>query len=521
MSSGHRNRRHTKSANMGTSEAPYSQQQYISNPRNFQQYYADAGFQPFQQSQLSNESGYPQHETVSYVGPQIDPTQVSDVGEEVMNNIIGREANATKKRKPRPKKRLSNNPNAKIDSGSSRPVTPTTNRPTSFERISSNTPPPKTAYAGPTFHASPAPSSLPIPRFFSKSVPSSLDKNGLNARLIAESAKDEEPTEQLPDLKGGNNVPARNESPLDILFKADREEKARARSRGVATPSADSPLSTTAQFGSFQSTPQGGQRPHDSRLSAESPGYDMFALELGNSESPRQVVGPAFTTPYQDRLRALRQTPTPPVGGSQQERDEEDRKAKSRALKTLLFSGNADRSASSSSPQSGELSLAVEQIPDSPSPSETPAFTETADPQQSPLASKTHRSRNAPPPRGALRPPSYGRSSPRSVSGLRREVAPAKAQDGFDISRGPVSPIPLREHQLKSASTPGLGLHDGKGPPPIYPANPGTLQSPSVRSNQIGQEGPQMRQDGSNIKAMEDGLRDILRLGPGSSGGYF
>ena len=46
--------------------------------------------------------------------------------------------------------------------------------------------PAKPAYAGPTFHASPAPSALPIPKFFSKSAPQSADKDGLQSQMDSE-----------------------------------------------------------------------------------------------------------------------------------------------------------------------------------------------------------------------------------------------------------------------------------------------------------------------------------------------
>jgi hypothetical protein len=84
------------------------------------------------------------------------------------------------------------------------------------------------AYAGPTFHASPAPSALPIPKFLSRSVPAkprqgpptpppedSSDSAGSPDSLAASPSRAPIP------------VPQRKEdSPLDLLFKADRAERA-------------------------------------------------------------------------------------------------------------------------------------------------------------------------------------------------------------------------------------------------------------------------------------------------------
>lgn len=95
------------------------------------------------------------------------------------------------------------------------------------------TPAKEQAYAGPTFHQSPAPSSLPMPKFFSRSAPK--DVAPLQARMEAE--KIVEKQESLPGPGPDTVSPvvpprANIQSPLDMIFKADREEKARSRSNG-------------------------------------------------------------------------------------------------------------------------------------------------------------------------------------------------------------------------------------------------------------------------------------------------
>ena len=92
-------------------------------------------------------------------------------------------------------------------------------------------------YAGPTFHASPAPSSLPIPKFFSRSAPPTDTEASLKTILSEEtseessSAGDESPTLRNSVRAEGRKVC--DPSPLDMLFNADREEKAR---RQLASP---------------------------------------------------------------------------------------------------------------------------------------------------------------------------------------------------------------------------------------------------------------------------------------------
>ncbi|KAF1362214.1 hypothetical protein EJ07DRAFT_175431 [Lizonia empirigonia] len=84
------------------------------------------------------------------------------------------------------------------------------------------------AYAGPTFHASPAPSALPIPKFLSKSVPAKTapgpptpppDNSSESAGSLSPS-----PSPSRAPIA----IPTRHEdSPLDMLFRADKAERAK------------------------------------------------------------------------------------------------------------------------------------------------------------------------------------------------------------------------------------------------------------------------------------------------------
>jgi hypothetical protein len=85
------------------------------------------------------------------------------------------------------------------------------------------------AYAGPTFHASPAPSALPIPKFLSRSVPAKtrMDPPTPPPEESSESGGSPSPLGASPS-RAPIAVPPRNEqSPLDLLFNADRAERAK------------------------------------------------------------------------------------------------------------------------------------------------------------------------------------------------------------------------------------------------------------------------------------------------------
>jgi hypothetical protein len=81
-------------------------------------------------------------------------------------------------------------------------------------------------YAGPTFHSSPAPSSLPMPSFFaSKQRPALQNGNDLDS-----------PPNQSTPIKlvrplSGQEFRDQDDSPLALFFKADREEKNRLRNK--------------------------------------------------------------------------------------------------------------------------------------------------------------------------------------------------------------------------------------------------------------------------------------------------
>jgi hypothetical protein len=164
------------------------------------------------------------------------------------------------------------------------------------------TPAKAAAYAGPTFHASPAANALPIPKFFSKSVPNDGAKVGLHARMEQEPVKSDssDKTDSPPAVEAvpAMPVPERsNESPLDFLFKADKEQKAKRQSFGPAlTPPAKQAGdvgSEPARTNPWQNIYGTVSHNHHRQLSTGS-GKEMFMMELdGRESSPRpKMISP-------------------------------------------------------------------------------------------------------------------------------------------------------------------------------------------------------------------------------------
>lgn len=163
-----------------------------------------------------------------------------------------------------------------------------------------------TAFAGATFHASPAPSSLPIPSFLAKALDSpGLKDTDRGSQEPSPPATDSEaPTPQprsfLADIT--------RESPLDIFFRADRAEKERARRASsanilVTNPGPFSPPLKPTSPQEPRTLPSGlgtsRRRPTTQRIPSTA---GISSIELDGT--PGRPMGPAFSTPYQDRIRA-------------------------------------------------------------------------------------------------------------------------------------------------------------------------------------------------------------------------
>lgn len=186
---------------------------------------------------------------------------------------------------------------------------------------------PHKPYAGPTFHASPAASALPMPKFFSKSVPTpASNAPSLQERVDQETAEQLasqqiNTPEQSPSAGRAHPTPlhSRTESPLDIFFSAARAEKAKQQyepARQSPGPPAQHSLSpvhaamrpvsqnTTRPYPATDKPPShwasiyGGSRPsHQRNYSADS-SKGLFAMDMDSKtqlhlpHSPQQSIQP-------------------------------------------------------------------------------------------------------------------------------------------------------------------------------------------------------------------------------------
>ncbi|KAK6511496.1 hypothetical protein TWF481_000411 [Arthrobotrys musiformis] len=96
-------------------------------------------------------------------------------------------------------------------------------------------PTPQGRYAGACFHdASPAPNALPLPKFLSKSVPTTSEGPSMSTMLAQAAARTNAIADSPPPT-----VPLR--TPLDIFFMADKEEKARKALAAISQNEVASP----------------------------------------------------------------------------------------------------------------------------------------------------------------------------------------------------------------------------------------------------------------------------------------
>lgn len=349
------------------------------------------------------------------------------------------------------------------------------------------------AYAGPTFHASPAPSALPIPSFYSKSVPESPAIHPLKPSM--ETRLSESPTPGLAPISQAQlNNQQREESPLDLFFKADREEKARARSASSSQTS----LPSAGPFPPPTLSPQTSQTPPTTfsqgltRYSNRNSASGMFAMELDGEGTPGTPYGPAFSTPYSERINAARSKASyeAPQHKAQQSTNSE-------ALKAYLFSGypSPRPAASSTGPNMSRASTALAR-------DIVPGHRAMATPEGGTLTNnavlRSHISQ------GLNQDPNSKNHTPRMSgrsSGLRQEVTPtqtpAKTPDrGVEYAH---SPTPARVYGNSTSQTTA----------DFTSTFTGHAISPAIGSSTCERK--------TDIRGMEDDLRKMLRLGPSSN----
>jgi Proline-rich nuclear receptor coactivator motif len=195
-----------------------------------------------------------------------------------------------------------------------------------------NTTPLKQAYAGPTFHSSPAASSLPMPSFYSKSLPTVTASPALTstAQLDGEGRADAETEILMPSRSEDSPSKGKEPSPLDFMFEAARKAR--------NSPKAQSPDFRAGRLSPFDDI--AGNR---ARTPGDTTSESVFPFELDGNGGRSKSMGPSFATPYKERIEALR-SPKSQSTTPTQILDEEERKVKSEALKRLLINASPLRS---------------------------------------------------------------------------------------------------------------------------------------------------------------------------------
>ena len=364
---------------------------------------------------------------------------------------------------------------------------------------------PSKAYAGPTFHASPAASSLPLPRFFSKSVPN-VDKTASLSNVLSqdksEAASDSEGSPPADGTGAAREQGVREQSPLDIFFQADRRDKARLRSQ---TPEQEPPrrmvTRRTPQPEASPSQSHLGSR-HHSRHPTDGSLGGVFPLEMDNaSGEPRnQSLSPLGQS-------IPRYAPSPPLQhrATNDETEEEHRQVQTAALKQMLFSPRSQHdkalpAQSSSSPSGDGSSPPVETPRHDSSPSRKP-------PAPGGLASDASRAqRHATLLALAQKqiPNSYASTSKRPPSShLRKEVMVPNSPTQQHDPDSPRTPTPFRSSRStlptsskRNSTAPAqdrFGTSSGSTPELSHPASSNDESS-------------------STTKSIEDDLRRILKL---------
>lgn len=397
------------------------------------------------------------------------------------------------------------------------------------------TPAKSTAYAGPTFHASPAASSLSIPKFFSKSVPAATSQSSLQARLEKEedtSDKSESPPQEAAkpfvatsSTSTGSAVTRNTDSPLDFFFKADREEKSKANGTTVSsTPKSKItsrlPQSEPAPVNHWFSIYGGDQKSH-TRHDSSGSGKDLFMMELDGNSAPTRNSGVS----YFDRVAPTQSIPPPPSLLHQQS---DPYLAQYSAGHNIYASPNYGKSMPS---LAGEAANSAHELSPFYRPQGSPTPRSTGSTPAPPSNSPYHYgNRNLSPLFQAAKNDPVRRSSnlrqelksdvtpelPGSPLPDRFQKNPSKSPKDLDASA--VALDYLRAHVSQQTHMPDTNIsrlvNAGENPVTTNPHTTPYIHSQPPDSVVAGQPPAvsSIRNQNANVKSMEDDLRRLLNL---------
>lgn len=353
-----------------------------------------------------------------------------------------------------------------------------------------NTPAKDAAYAGPTFHASPAPSALPMPSFFSKSYPESdlpttFETDSEENEPVSETTPSKpraarpQPQQSLP-VQPQPQAPAQHKpSPIDFLFEAAKRAR-NPNSNPVSSPEASSRVrspqtDTKALHGNH--TPGGG----------------MFAFEMGSPE--RAQIGPSFAPSYQDRMNALRSSSSPSHTQSQPalNHTEDERRMKTEELKHLLLNPRPQKPPSSIPPPNEKATYGRRSDNGSIPHYATPMRTNSGPP-----TAMSHGPSQTPP-----LPANYPYNQFNGSQNFRNTNSPLRRELPHNSANA--SPVPYGHYY--NATAPQHGNYVSPQPQYTNAAFPMPTHSPSPTRSM-------------ETKQIEDDLRRVLKIGgPGIPSG--
>ena len=350
---------------------------------------------------------------------------------------------------------------------------------------------PERYYAGPSFRNSPAASTLPLPKFFSRSVPnvdqfpSEAGKGSRSNTLTSgDSPRTGSATPERTQL-------GREDSPLNILFRSDREAKAKAsQTRPSILPSKENTSSSHSLPG-LNESPLGsrGVRNH-TRHNTDGGPNGVFSLEMDNDIPYNQER--AVSNSHQENERKA------PVQDSTSALKKLLNFSENQSVPKPVSGGDFQNSGTPSTPSPKSRSQARSSARLSGNPPLFPSGLDGSTPEQRHAALLALAEKQIQTP-ASQRPPS---------STLRKEIklptSPTIAQD----KQSPSTPTTKRAER-QSTNTRSQRAPATTGHISTYPSMHAGNARPTLNSSA---KDPAM-------KSMEDDLRRILKLDELPSGG--
>ena len=388
------------------------------------------------------------------------------------------------------------------------PIAPQSKRTTTTPAPATRTP--SKAYAGPKFHDSPAPSSLPPPMFLSRSVPNVNRTTSLRNMLANDTSDCSSEAEGSPSQRAASRwqgLNSREDSPMDFLFRADQEAKATKSRPNInqMMPNGGSPFGDRSMYSNgpgLQFPPTRYHVRHQSYNDGSN--GEMFNLEMDVPSKQPNKGSPLGRAAEIEK----------PESVMSPEMMEEDRIARTLALKRLL------------------------NVPITQTPTTPPEDIQNFDPQNgSPTPNRRSELRASP--RLSGNPPDFPKGLDSSSSSQRQAVMSALekhiAEPNGSPAHRPTSSSLRNEMHVEGAAqpaktrvpaTPPLTRKSERpnivpmkarastpnGPNGTYPTAIAGNVNHSTRKTPHGTPNGVFNGNANNLKFMEDDLRRILKL---------